>query len=99
METFPSKPADAPIELFYTKPPQRPYVEIGIVSARQRNKFIAMDDLTESIIMQARELGGDAVIGLSLGEQQMGAAKSGSSYIVDHDPILQGVVVRWSDSK
>jgi hypothetical protein len=93
----PAKPIDAPIELFYTKAPTRPYEELGIVSARQRNKFISMDQLTASIRQQAQRMGGDAVIGLSLGDKKMGAVVSGNSVIVDHDPVLQGVVVRWTD--
>jgi len=56
-----------------------------------------MDQLTESIRQQARQMGGDAVIGLSLVDKNMGAVVSGNSILVDHDPVLQGTVVRWID--
>ena len=95
-ERYPARPADHPIVLYSNKAPECPYEEIGIVTSRQRNKFISMQEVTESLRQEARKMGGDAVIGLTLSEQHMGAVVTGSSIAVDHDPVLKGTVIRWT---
>jgi len=81
------------IALYYTKLPRCPYEEIGIVSSRQRNKLIKMEQVAESLMQRAREMGGDAVIQISLTERAMGVNKYGH---IDNDPVLQGIVIRWT---
>lgn len=54
----PVRPANANIEVFSTSVPERPYIEIGEITARNRNQQINLDQ----IIAEARKMGADAVI-------------------------------------
>jgi hypothetical protein len=90
---YPPRPADHEIRIYRTTVPEEPYEEIGIVSSRQRNKFISMEAVLESLKQQAREMGGDAIIGLTEANEAQGFV--GDTGILDRDPVLSGTVIRF----
>ena len=96
-EYIPPKPTNYPIRVYRTTLPTCPFEEIGHVSARQRNKLITMDSVMDALRDQAREMGGDAIIGLSEDDQTQGGVISGGSIILDRDPVLSGTVIRFTD--
>lgn len=58
-----------------------------------------MDRVAESLREAAREMGGDAIIGVRMGDETMGAMVSGGGVFIDTDPVLQGTVIRWKTKK
>jgi len=92
-QQLPPKPVDAPIKIFRFKTPHCDFEEIGIVHSRQRNKFISMDDVMNSLIVEARKMGGDAIIGLN----ETNPIHSVSEYGIDRDPVLSGTVIKFTD--
>jgi len=90
------RPKDHPIRVYTSILPKCEYLEVGIVKSRQRNELISMDRVTESLRSTAREMGGDAVINVRMGDQAMGArVNDDGDFFVDHDSVLQGTVIRW----
>lgn len=89
---YPPRPPDHEIRIYRTRVPDQPYEEIGIVSSRQRNKFISMEAVLEALKREAREMGGDAIIGLTETNEVQGFV--GYSGILDRDPVLRGTVIR-----
>ena len=58
-----------------------------------------MEEVTESLRKEARKMGGDAVIRVSLGDKTMGAVVSSDGYVsIDHDAVLSGTVIRWKQT-
>jgi len=96
-ETYPPRPSTHKIRIYRTTLPDRPFEEIGLVSSRQRNKFISMEAVLESLKKEAREMGGDAIIGLSEVNEAQGFV--GDTGIIDRDPVLSGTVIRFSVDK
>lgn len=95
---FPSRTAAENVRIYQTKMPTCQYEELGKVSARQRNKFISMDSLAQSLREQASSMGGDAIVALSETSEEMGTFKTSStSTVVDNDPVLSGVVIRFEN--
>ncbi len=94
-EKLPSKPDDFPIKLYSDQVPKCPYQEIGVVTSRQRNRFVSMEEVTEALRSEARRMGGDALVKVTLGDKTMGVSKVGNAFIADHDPVLQGTVIKW----
>jgi hypothetical protein len=93
---YPPRPADFRIRMYSTERPQCPFEEIGTVRARKPNWFVSMEDVAESVRQVARELGGDAVIGVTNASQISGGTVIGSSVSVDTDPVLSGTVIRFT---
>lgn len=56
--SFGSKSPNAPVEVFQTRVPDRPYQEIALISVGDTDDDYCM----EQILLKARELGADAVI-------------------------------------
>ena len=88
------KPIDAPIKIFRLKTPQCNFEEIGIVNSRQRNKLISMDEVMNSLLVEARKMGGDAIIGLN---ETNPIHNVSSQYGIDRDPVLSGTVIKFTD--
>ena len=95
--TYPTRPPAHQIRIYMTTLPDRPYEEIGIVSSRQRNKFISMEAVMESLKKEAREMGGDAIIGFTEVNEAQGFV--GDTGILDRDPVLSGTVIRFLDDE
>ena len=64
-QSYDPKPTGSPIKIFGVKSPTCNLEELGIVNSRQRNKFISMDEVIESLKVEARRMGGDAIMGLT----------------------------------
>jgi hypothetical protein len=89
----PPRPPGHEIVIYRTAVPERPFEEIGIVSSRQRNKFISMQAVLESLKEEARRMGGDAIIGLTESNEAQGFV--GDTGMLDRDPVLSGTVIRF----
>lgn len=90
---YPPRPETQAIRIYRSTLPKQPFEEIGIVSSRQRNKLISMEAVMESLKQKAREMGGDAIIGLSEANEAQGYV--GDTGILDRDPVLSGTVIRF----
>ena len=94
---FPPRSLDHEIRIYRTTLPDRPFVEVGTVSARQRNKLIPMGSVLESLKVEARKMGGDAIIGFSEVNEAQGFV--GNTGQLDRDPVLSGTVVRFTATR
>jgi uncharacterized protein YbjQ (UPF0145 family) len=56
-----------------------------------------MDAVLESLKKEAREMGGDAIIGLTEANEAQGFV--GDTGILDRDPVLSGTVIRFLDAR
>ncbi len=92
---YPPRPLDHPIKIYRTTLPDKPFEEIGLVNSRQRNKFISMEAVFEFLKMEARKMGGDAIIGLS----EVNEARGFVGGRLDRDPVLSGTVIRFLDNE
>jgi hypothetical protein len=93
-EHFTPKNTDAEI-ILTTKDLDRPYKEIGIITAVGR-KNITYDELNEKIKLKAREIGADAVIKLEYGTEARNIivpSSYGSVGGTIHMPSCKGIVV------
>jgi hypothetical protein len=91
------QPADHPIRFYQNTRPDCRFEELGSVTSRKRNSTISMQEVAESIRRRAREMGGDAVIGLTESIDTRGATVVNNSVIVNRDPVVAGTVIRFTD--
>ena len=91
--TYSPRPVGHEIRIYRSTLPDRPYEEIGIVSARQRNKFISMEQVLNSLREEARKMGGDAIIELREANEVRGFISD--TGLLDRDPVLSGTVIRF----
>ena len=101
-ETFVAKSSDTEI-LLTTKDSDRPYKEIGIISASGKVKT-TYDELNEKIKKKAREIGADAVIKLEYGTQSKAfmlpsTIAYGSMGAMVQQPICKGIAVVFIEKK
>jgi hypothetical protein len=75
-EQYPPRPANHPIQLYSEKLPECEFQELAIVTVKPSYEAMSMDDVTESLRNTTRELGGDAVIRLQIGEVATTEVKS-----------------------
>jgi hypothetical protein len=92
---YPPRPADFRIRMYSTERPRCPFEELGTVRSRKPSFLVSMDDVAESVRRVARELGGDAVIGLTNSSQISGGTVIGGSVSVDSDPVISGTIIRF----
>jgi hypothetical protein len=95
--TYPPRPADFRIRMYSTERPRCAFEELATVRSRKPGWFVSMEDVAESIRRVARELGGDAVIGVTNASQLGGGTVIGSTVSIDSDPILTGTVIRFKE--
>jgi len=76
------RPADYPILLYSAALPTCAFEEIAIVRAHKEIGFVSRDAVVDALRRKARELGGDALVRLS---------------IVDDKGVLSGTVVRFTN--
>jgi len=101
-ETFIAKSSNAEI-LLTTKDLDRPYKEIGIISASGKAKT-TYDELNEAIKKKAREMGADAVIKLDYGTQAKAfmlpsTVAYGSMGAMVQQPVCKGIAVVFIEKK
>ena len=94
---YPARPHDFRIRMYSTQRPRCPFEEIGTVRSRKPGFWVSMEDVAESVRDVAREMGGDAIIGVTNATQLNGGTVIGSTVSIDTDPVLSGTVVRFKD--
>jgi hypothetical protein len=85
--------------MYSTERPRCPFEEIGTVRSRKPGFWVSMEDVAESVRDVARELGGDAIIGVTNATQLNGGTVIGSTVTIDTDPVLSGTVIRFKDDE
>jgi uncharacterized protein YbjQ (UPF0145 family) len=73
------------------------FEELATVRSRQSSKLVSMNKVTEAVRQRARELGGDAVIGVSEGSEVHGGMVVGSMVSVSDDRVISAVIIRFKD--
>jgi hypothetical protein len=53
----------------------------------------------ESWRKSVRKMGGDAVININVGPRTSGGVIKGRGVILNNDPVVSSVVIRWTDEK
>lgn len=92
----PARPANSQILLYSTKVPSCPYEEIGVVKGRRRTPA-SLQDVLAAMMQRAREMGGDAIVGLGQGRVVTGATAVDNVASVDVSDGLAGTVIRFTD--
>ena len=77
--TYESKPGSSPVQLYSAQLPSCPFEEIGLVKARREYNIVPNAAVVDALRDKARELGGDALVGVS--------------FVSDDD--LAGTVIRF----
>jgi hypothetical protein len=88
----PLPPTTGEITLFSTKHPACEYDEIGLVNVTRAHGFNSMQSLIDALRERAREMGGHAVVGVSLAARVEGSGEGG----VNTDRDLTGTVIRFN---
>ncbi len=90
---YPPRPPEHEIIIYSVTLPEQPYEEIGIVSSRRTSDFTSMEAVLESLKKEAREMGGDAIIGLT--ESTEAREVDADTGRIDSVPVLSGTVIRF----
>jgi hypothetical protein len=85
--------------MYSTERPRCPFEEIGTVRSRKPGFWVSMEDVAESVRDVARQLGGDAIIGVNNSSQINGGTVIGGTVNVDTDLVLSGTVIRFKDDE
>jgi hypothetical protein len=95
------RPKDAPVRIYQAARPNCEFQEIGIVRGQPRTRFDSLDDIFDAMRSRARDMGGDAIVGLAVQEQR------GETVVVANGPVpvassagvttYSGTVVRFAD--
>jgi len=93
-QKLPPKSDDTQIKIFRVKMPQCNFEEIGIVHSCKRNRFISMEAVVNSLRVEARKMGGDALIDLNETNRIHQINKYGK---IIRDPVLSGTVIKFTD--
>jgi hypothetical protein len=83
------RPPDHPILIYSSKLPTCPYEEIGIINGKQGDS--SLESTLNAVRKRAREMGGDAVVGLSQTQ-----TVSGGTYVSTSEGLAV-TVVRFTD--
>jgi hypothetical protein len=98
----PTAPADAEVRIYRTQRPACDYDELGIVTWQPKHGFQKLQSGVDKMRERAREMGGDAILGFSLGDRVDGSTtvsadssglRFGSS--IDTRTVASGTVVRF----
>ena len=90
------QPDGGEITVFSTKRPECPYDEIALITGGRRSSWNSLDDILAAMRVRARELGGDAIVGLGSGEELEGSGGDGVVNL-SSEIRLKGTVARFSD--
>ena len=85
------------ILLFSSKLPECPYEEVGLITGKSRGFWTSLESVLEGMRDHARDMGGDAIVGLGTSEVVTGGSQAGNSVNVHTADRLTGTVVRFSD--
>ncbi len=90
----PLPPTSGEITLFSTKQPTCEYDEVGLVHVKRRHGFTNMQQMIDALRERARQMGGHAVVGVSLAAR---VESSGEGDVSTHRD-LTGTVIRFKMS-
>ena len=98
----PPLPADEVVRIYRTLTPACPYEELGVVKWTEGAGWTDLQDGVELMRRRAREMGGHAIIGFSLGDQSTGSTRVSADSTgivlgttVDNASVASGTVVRF----
>lgn len=90
----PLPPTTGDIALFSTKQPTCEYDEVGLVHVKRAHGFTSMQAMIDALRERARQMGGHAVVGVSLAAR----VESSGEGDVSTDRDLTGTVIRFKTS-
>jgi len=89
---FESRSPNAPVEVFQTRAPDRPYIEVASISVGDTDEEYCM----EQVLLKAREVGADAVIIKGkVGTTSVAVPVGGLAYAVGSDYGLSSIAIRY----
>lgn len=91
---FAPRPGDHPILLFSSRLPSCPYEEVGLVRVDRGDFGSSMQTMLDRFRQRARDMGGDAVVGVGLTQSVQGGVLPMS---VSSRDGLAGTVIRFTD--
>ena len=90
--TFESRSPNAPVEVFQTRLPDRPYIEVASISVGDTDEEYCM----EQTLLKAREVGADAVILKGrVGTTAVAVPVGGVAYAVGNEYGLSAIAIRF----
>jgi hypothetical protein len=87
-------PADQPIKYYSTKTPSCDYQELGLVKGAPKDGFSGMQDVLDGMTIEARRMGGDAIVGLSANVTR--EALAAQPVTVEDRDVLHGTVIKFT---
>jgi hypothetical protein len=102
----PPLPSGEDVRIHRTTVPECPYDEVGVVTWEPRDGWQTLETGVRLMRERARQMGGHAIIGFSVGEVATGtsttvtrtdSASVTASSTVDRGKMAVGTVVRWRD--
>lgn len=95
-EAFPAKPENCAMEVFTSRTPDRPYMEIGIIEGEGMLGKESLEDVLPEMMKEACLAGGDALI---LTSTERSVNVSGGEGFIGSDTELHTVatVIVWTD--
>lgn len=91
------RPPGHEIRLYSTLVPECPYEEVGLVTGTKKVPWTSGDEVLAAIRVRAREMGGDAIVGLGQTRRVTGGTAVGESVSLDSKTELSGTVVRFTE--
>lgn len=86
---------ERPLIDVYSTPPDRPYVEIGIIKVRARSRIASSPErMMELLKQEAYEVGADAVIVAGVTNVPKMVWIDGEAYLV-HKDVIQAMAIAW----
>lgn len=94
----PARAGAGEVLVFSTRLPECAFEEIGLVTGKPRGFWTSLETVLENMRERAREMGGDAIVGLGTSEVVTGASQAGGSVSLQTADRLAGTVVRFEDA-
>lgn len=94
-ETPAPRPATQPIQVFSTKLPECPFEELALVRVEKRHGFTSLQAMLDAMRHRAREMGGDAVVGVGHTTGVDAGVAGGTATTTDG---IAGTVIRFTDA-
>jgi hypothetical protein len=88
------KPSDYPIEILDIANIDKPYKVIGVVKATPKGRR-SPEAILEKLRTKAREMGGDALIDLTIGEGDKVIIPTGNLFVVKRGETWTAKVIVW----
>ncbi|MFW6079264.1 MAG: hypothetical protein ACODAE_06570 [Gemmatimonadota bacterium] len=93
------RPRDHPVRVYSTQLPECDYEELGLVRVSEGMAFaVSLDAMLDALRERAREMGGDAVVGVTQISTTEGGTVTGQAVNLNTDDGLAGTVIRFSDA-